>query len=140
MGDIAITDVNSKSSQECAAARAEFEEKVQEILNDAELEVQQLNNDRDQINREVTQTLELEKIRISTDALSYSREKQLELVTKQAENKAKAKQVVANAEAEAAEVLAARRKHAQDFARLDVYEALAKNKDLRIASGSEIQA
>lgn len=136
--DIEITGILSKSSKACAASKAEYEEKVQELVNDAELEVVDLNNQRDSVTREVKSVLQKEKIEIRADALMYSREKELEKVTKQAENQAQAKKVVANAEAEASEVLAARRSHDQQMARLKVYEALGRNRKLRIATSQEV--
>merc|ERR1712045_965254 len=57
-----------------------------------------------------------------------------------AANLAKAKEVVAEAEATAAEVQAARRKHEQDLERLKVFEALAKNKGVQIVTTGEVSA
>merc|ERR1719221_228523 len=95
--DIEITDITSQNSKECAALRAEYEEKVQELMNDAELEVVDLNNVRDRVSREVQARVAKEEVDIDADALMYARDKELEKVIESAKNLAKAKKAVADA-------------------------------------------
>lgn len=138
--DIEITDITSQNSKQCAAIRAEYEEKVQELMNDAELEVVDLNNVRDRVSREVQARVAKEMVDIDAEALMYARDKELEKVIESAKNLAKAKQAVADAEKEAAAVTSARRSHEQQLERLQVFEALARNKELRIAGSAEVSA
>jgi len=138
--DIGISEIRFTSKKELALARAEYEETVQEMLNDAQLEVQDLNNQRDTVTREVEAQTGKEKNDIMADSWMYRRTQELEKVMKSAMNESAAKKAVAGAEADSAKVLEARREHEQQMKRLDVFEALSKNTQLRIASLSEVKA
>lgn len=137
---MSITDINSRSSKEVAATKAEYEEEVQKILNDAELEVADLNNQRDTVMRDMEARVAKENNELKAQAWMYARNRDLDKVMESAKNLAEAKQVVANVERDAEEVLAARRSHQQKIERLKVFEALALNPKLRIATSTEVTA
>jgi len=138
--EIEITEVNARNKKELSLTKAKYEEEVSNLVNDAELEVQDLNNQRDTVARESESRTAKECNEIKADAYMYARGQQLELVMKQAEMKAEAMQAKSKAEANAAEVIKNRRAHEQAKERLKVYAALSSNKDMRIASSAEVQA
>jgi len=138
--DIDIAVLRSTNTKDLALMRAEYEETTQGLMNDAQLEVQDLNNQRDSVTREVEAKTGKEKNELLADAWMYRRTQELEKVMKSAENVAQAKKLVAGAEADAADVLKNRREFEQQLKRLDVFESLAKNNNLRIAGLSEVDA
>jgi len=126
--DIEIAETKATSKKDLALAKAKYEEEVQEMLNDAQLEVQDLNNQRDSVTREVEAQTGKDKNDILADSWMYRRTQELQKVMKSALNQSQAKKAVAGAEADAASVLEARRQHEQDLKRLEVFKSLAKNR------------
>jgi len=138
--DIDIAVEKAQKQKELALMKAKYEEDVAELMNNSQLEVQDLNNQRDSVTREVEAKTGKEKNELLADAWMYRRTQELEKVMKSAENVAQAKKLVAGAEADAADVLKNRREFEQQLKRLDVFESLAKNNNLRIAGKSEVDA
>eukprot|EP00746_Dinoflagellata_sp_MGD_P074627 gnl/MRDRNA2_/MRDRNA2_30115_c0_seq1.p1 gnl/MRDRNA2_/MRDRNA2_30115_c0~~gnl/MRDRNA2_/MRDRNA2_30115_c0_seq1.p1 ORF type:complete len:457 (+),score=137.84 gnl/MRDRNA2_/MRDRNA2_30115_c0_seq1:79-1449(+) len=135
-----VAAIKSATSKEMARVLAEKEAMVQQIHSDAELEVARLQSEKDSVSREVEAEAVKERNEILVDAYKYKKEMKAKEERDNAENYAKAEQIIGQAEKETKQVLALRRAFDEEKARLQVYKGLSKNSSVRVATSAEVSA
>jgi len=98
--------------------KAEKDRMVDETLNDAGLKEAELNSKADLVKREVETTLAQQVNDLEQQGRQYKVDKETELATKVAQDKAEAADLVAKSEKEGSQSLALQRKFEQDKAQL----------------------
>lgn len=138
--ELRTSEIKSKTSQEMARLGADMDRQVNKLVNDAELEVAQFLSQAEQVKRDVEVNLAKELNNLAAEGRQYNMQKETELASQVAEDKANATNLVGQAEASAAESEVLSRKFEEDKAQLEVFARLVDNKNLRIASSAECNA
>merc|ERR1719384_3045616 len=120
--------------------QAEKERLVEETLNNAGLKEAELISKAGLVKREVETKLAKELNDLEQEGRQYKVDKETELATRVAQDKAEAADLVAKSEKEGGRSLALSRKFDEDKAQLEVFNKLVQNKKLRIASSAEVNA
>jgi len=142
IGEIAleVQEVKNRIAVIRSEGKAKYQESADDMKFDAELEVANKKNETDLVIRTSELEVAIEKNVMIRDARQFEREQRLKKNLTNLENLAEARIVVAQAEANAEAVLAKRRQHEQDMARLVVFEKMSKNRNLRVASTAECES
>jgi len=119
---------------------AEKDRTVEETLNNAGLKEAELISRADLVKREVETKVAVELNDLEQEGRQYKVDKETELATRAAQDRAEAADLVAKSEKEGGASLALARKFEQDKAQLEVLAKLVQNRKLRIASTAEVNA
>lgn len=120
--------------------QAQCNREVDANTNDAELKAEELKSKAEIIKREVETKLAVELNDLEQAGRQYKVDKETELASRVAQDKAEAADLVAKSEREGSSALALQRKFEQDKAQLEVFAKLVENRKLRIASTAEVNA
>lgn len=132
-----IANIRSTAMKEVTQIQAEGDAERNKLLSQAEVEIAKMNMERDQVSREVQLESAQEKRDILSDAHAYKKNKLAETNYSCSEARARALDSIAEAEGYAAEGFKSRRDYDVAREKLAIYDALAKNKNIKIASSTE---
>merc|ERR1711920_660447 len=136
--EIATSAISSETSKIVSKMKASRDRTVAEKLNSAELIEADLKAQADAVKREVQTKLQAALNNITAEGKEFQVEKETQLASQVATDKATSAELVGKSEAAGSESQAKERKFEEDKAQLDVFAKLVENKKLRIASSAEV--